>query len=234
MLLIHSPNSTRPHQTIIPPMSKLRVEGFSLSLDGFAAGPSQSLEAPLGVGGEALHGWAFPTLTFQSRLFGASEGETGVDDDCAARGFQNIGAWIMGRNMFGPIRGPWPDDTWRGWWGDNPVYHMPVYVLTHHARESIVMEGGTTFHFVTTGIEDALSQARASAGGKDVRVGGGASTIREYLAARLIDELHIAVSPVFLGGGERLFDGLDMKALGYTCIQVTASEKATHLIIQRQ
>jgi dihydrofolate reductase len=215
-------------------MSKLRVEGFSISLDGFAAGPNQSLEAPLGVGGELLHGWLFPTLTLQTRLFGASEGETGVDNDFAARGFHHIGAWIMGRNMFGPIRGPWPDDAWKGWWGDNPVYHMPVFVLTHHAREPIVMDGGTTFHFVTTGIEDALSQARAAAGGKDVRLGGGAATIREYLAARLIDELHVAVSPVFLGRGERLFEGVDMKALGYTCNQVTASGKATHLIIQRQ
>lgn len=215
-------------------MSKLRVEGFSVSLDGFAAGPNQSLEAPLGVGGELLHGWLFPTLTLQSRLFGASDGETGVDDDFAARGFDNIGAWIMGRNMFGPIRGPWPDDAWKGWWGDNPVYHMPVFILTHHARESIVMDGGTTFHFVTTGFEDALSQARDAAGGKDVRLGGGAATIREYLAAKLIDELHVAVSPVFLGSGERLFEGLDMKALGYTCSQVTASGKATHLIIRRQ
>jgi dihydrofolate reductase len=215
-------------------MSKLRVESFSISLDGFAAGPKQSLEAPLGVGAEALHGWLFPTLTLQSRLFGESEGETGVDDDFAARGFQNIGAWIMGRNMFGPIRGPWKDDAWKGWWGDNPVYHMPVFILTHHARESIVMDGGTTFHFVTTGIADALAQARAAAGDKDVRLGGGAATIRQYLAAQLIDELHLAVSPVFLGSGERLFEGLDMKALGYTCQQVTTSEKATHLIIQRQ
>jgi len=215
-------------------MSKLRVESFTISLDGFAAGPNQSLEAPLGVGGELLHGWLFPTLTLQSNLFGASKWETGVDDDFAARGFHNIGAWIMGRNMFGPIRGPWPVDAWKGWWGDNPVYHMPMFILTHHARKPIVVDGATTFHFVTTGIEDALSQARASAGGKDVRLGGGAATIREYLAAKLIDELHIAVSPVFLGRGERLFEGLDMKALGYTCNQVTASAKATHLIIQRQ
>jgi dihydrofolate reductase len=215
-------------------MSKLRVEGFTISLDGFAAGPNQSLEAPLGVGGERLHGWLFPTLTLQTKLFGKSEGETGVDDDFAARGFQNVGAWIMGRNMFGPIRGPWPDDAWRGWWGENPVYHMPVYVLTHHARESIVMEGGTTFHFITTGIEDALARATASAAGKDVRVGGGAATIRQYLAAGLIDELHVAVAPVFLGSGERLFEGLDMKALGYACTQVTASAKATHLLIQRE
>ena len=215
-------------------MSKLRVENFSISLDGFAAGPSQSLTAPLGIGGELLHGWVFPTLTLQSHLFGKTEGETGIDDDFAQRGFTNFGAQILGRNMFGPIRGPWTDDTWRGWWGENPVYHMPVYVLTHHARDPIVMEGGTTFHFITTGIEDALAQARASAAGKDVRLGGGATTIREFLAARLIDELHVAISPVFLGSGERLFEGIDMKALGYTCTQVTASPKATRLIIQRQ
>ena len=215
-------------------MSRVRVASFSISIDGFGAGPDQSLAHPLGVGGEALHDWIFPTRTLQKNLFGRDGGESGEDDNFASRGFENIGAWILGRNMFGPVRGPWPDEAWRGWWGENPVYHMPVYVLTHHARDPIVMEGGTTFHFITTGIEDALTQAKAAAAGKDVRLGGGAATIRQYLAARLIDELHVAVSPVFLGSGERLFEGIDMKALGYACTQVTPSPKATHLIIQRQ
>ena len=215
-------------------MSKLRVESFTLSLDGFGAGPHQDLNHPLGVGGAALHGWAIPTRTFQRALFGQDGGETGVDDDFAARGFQNIGAWILGRNMFGPVRGPWPDDSWRGWWGERPVYQVPVFVLTHHARAPLVMEGGTTFHFVTDGIGAALAQARAAAGGKDVRVGGGVQVIQQYLRQRLIDELHIAVAPVLLGSGERLFHGIDLPALGYACTHHQPTARATHLVISRQ
>jgi dihydrofolate reductase len=214
-------------------MSKLRVESFTISLDGFGAGLDQSLENPMGVGGRGLHGWAFPTRTFQSQLFGKPDGETGVDDDFAARGFRNVGAWIMGRNMFGPVRGPWLDENWKGWWGDNPVYHTPVFVLTHHARAPLVMEGGTTFHFVTGGIHAALERARAAANGKDVRIGGGASTLRQYLQARLIDELHFAISPVLLGAGERLFEGINLPALGYACTQHVASPRATHIVLTR-
>ena len=162
-------------------MSKLRVESFTISLDGFGAGPYQDVNNPLGVGGTSLHGWALPTRTFQKNLFGNDGGETGVDDDFAARGFQNIGAWILGRNMFGPVRGPWPDESWRGWWGENPVYHVPVFVLTNYARAPLVMEGGTAFHFVTEGIAAALAQAREAAEGKDVRVGGGVNVIQQYL-----------------------------------------------------
>ncbi|WP_395739962.1 dihydrofolate reductase family protein [Prosthecobacter sp.] len=214
-------------------MSKLRVESFTLSLDGFAAGPDQSLDNPLGIGGTALHAWAFSTRTFQSKLFGKPDGETGIDEDFAARGFHNVGAWIMGRNMFSPFRGPWLDDSWKGWWGDNPVYHVPVFVLTHHPREPLVMEGGTTFHFITDGIHAALEQARAAANGMDVRIGGGASTIRQYLEARLIDELHLAISPVLLGTGEPLLTGLNLPALGYTCTQHAASARATHIVLTR-
>ncbi len=216
------------------PMSKLRVESFTLSIDGFGAGPEQSLDNPLGIGGTALHAWAFPTRTFQSKLFGKADGETGIDEDFAARGFDNVGAWIMGRNMFGPVRGPWPDESWKGWWGDNPVYHMPVFVLTHHARAPLVMEGGTTFYFVTEGIHAALERAREAAGGKDVRIGGGADTIRQYLQARLIDELHIAISPIVLGAGERLFEGINLVELGYACTRHAATERATHLVLTRQ
>ena len=215
-------------------MTKLRVESFTLSVDGFGAGPHQSLENPLGVGGTSLHGWAFATRTFQQRLLGGAGGETGIDDDFAARGFHNIGAWILGRNMFGPVRGPWPDDSWRGWWGENPVYHCPVFVLTHHARAPLVMEGGTTFYFVTDGIVAALSRAREVANGKDVRVGGGANVIQQYLRQRLIDEMHIAIAPVLLGAGERLFDGVDLAALGYVCTKHEASPRATHVILTRQ
>jgi dihydrofolate reductase len=167
-------------------------------------------------------------------LFGNEGGETGVDDAFAARGFDNIGAWILGRNMFGPVRGPWPDERWRGWWGDNPVYHVPVFVLTHHARAPLVMEGGTTFHFVTDGIEAALDRALAAAGGKDVRVGGGASVIQQYLRQRLIDEMHVAISPVLLGAGERLFEGVNLPALGYACTQHVATPRATHIVLSRQ
>lgn len=215
-------------------MSKLRVESFTMSIDGFSAGPSQSLENPLGVGGPALFEWAFATRTFRkTHMFGDGEGETGVDDDFAARGFRNVGAWIMGRNMFGPVRGPWPDEKWRGWWGENPVYHTPVFVLTHHPRAPLVMEGGTTFHFITGGIHAALEQARAAAGGKDVRIGGGAATIRQYLRERLIDELHIAISPVVLGSGERLFDGINLVDLGYARTQHAATARATHVVLTR-
>lgn len=214
-------------------MSRLRVAAFSLSLDGYGAGPDQSRECPLGVNGMSLHQWAFRTRTF-TKMFGQEGGETGVDDEFAARSFENIGAWIMGRNMFGPIRGPWPDESWKGWWGDNPPYHVPVFVLTHHARGPIPMEGGTTFYFVTDGIESALRQARDAACGKDIRVGGGVSTIRQYLHAGLIDELHLAMSPVFLGVGENLFAGLDLPALGYACAGRVSTPHATHLIVTKQ
>lgn len=212
-------------------MSKLRVESFSISLDGFGAGPDQSLQNPLGKGGERLHEWFIPTATFQH--MGGKEGTTGLDNDFAARGFDNIGAWIMGRNMFGPVRGPWPDENWKGWWGKNPPYHNSVFVLTHHPRKPIEMEGGTVFHFVTDGIRSALTQAQKAAKGKDVRLGGGVATIRQFLQAGLIDQLHIAISPVLLGSGEHLFHGLDLPALGYRCKDHVASEKATHVVLSR-
>jgi dihydrofolate reductase len=213
-------------------MSRLRVHNFSISLDGFAAGPEQSIEHPLGVGGTALHKWAYDTRTFQ-QMFGNGNGQTGLDDDFMARGVANIGAWILGRNMFGPVRGPWPDDKWRGWWGDNPPYHVPVFVLTHHPRASFTMEGGTTFHFVTGGIHEALQRATEAAEGRDVRLGGGVATIHEYLRARLIDELHLAIAPVLLGSGERLFASLDALALGYQCTQHAPSANATHVVLAR-
>jgi len=215
-------------------LSKVRVESFTLSLDGFGAGPDQSIDHPLGVGGQALHAWAMSTPTFRERVLGRDGGEVGIDEDFAARGFHNIGAWILGRNMFGPIRGPWPDESWRGWWGDDPVYHVPVFVLTHHARAPLVMEGGTTFHFVTEGIDVALARAREAAGGKDIRVGGGVNVIQQCLRQRLIDEMHIAVAPVLLGAGERLFDGLNLPALGYVCTRHDRSPLATHVILTRQ
>jgi dihydrofolate reductase len=215
-------------------MTRIRVESFAISLDGYGAGPSQGLDHPLGVGGTDLHQWAFPTRTFQRALFAAEGGTTGIDDDFAARGFRNIGAWILGRNMFGPIRGPWPDMNWKGWWGDNPPYHVPVFVLTHHARPPIPMEGNTTFHFVTGGIQEALDRARKAANGMDVRIGGGPNTIQQYLRAGLVDEMHVAIAPVLLGRGERLFEGVDLRALGYRCIQHVASEKATHVVFARR
>jgi dihydrofolate reductase len=215
-------------------VSKLRVESFTISVDGFGAGPSQSLENPLGVGGTLLHGWAMATRTFQQRVFGSAEGETGLDDDFAQRGFDNFGAWILGRNMFGPVRGPWPDESWRGWWGESPVYQCPVFVLTHYPRAPLVMDGGTTFHFVTDGIAAALARACEAARGKDVRLGGGVDVIQQYLQHRLIDEMHIAISPVLLGTGERLFEGLDLPALGYACTRHEASSRATHVILTRQ
>jgi len=214
-------------------MTLLRVECFSLSLDGFGAGPNQDLENPLGVGAMRLHEWVFPTKTFQTMHGEGDGGETGTDDDFAAAGFQNVGAWILGRNMFGPVRGPWPDENWKGWWGDTPPYHVPVFVLTHHPRESLTMDGGTTFHFVTDGIEIALERAKAAASGMDVRLGGGVSTVRQYLRARLIDKMHLAISPVLLGRGENLFQDIDLPALGYECVENSASAKVTHIILRK-
>lgn len=214
-------------------MSRLRVESFAISLDGYGAGPNQSVANPLGIGGASLHEWAFGTRTFQRLVLGGEGGTTGIDDDCVARGFRNVGAWILGRYMFGPIRGPWSDEKWRGWWGDNPAYHTPVFILTHYARESISMEGGTTFHFVTDGIHRALERATDAANGLDVRVGGGVATIKQYLRARLVDELHIAIAPVFLGCGENLFSDIDMPSLGYRCVEHEATQRATHVIIRK-
>ena len=213
-------------------MSKLRVQAFSISLDGYGAGPNQSLANPLGEEGETLHEWIFPTRVFQT-LYGRERGHEGVDNDFAERGFENIGAWIMGRNMFTSERGPWSDPNWKGWWGDNPPYHSDVFVLTHHKRDPIEMEGGTVFHFVTDGIHAALERAKASAKGKDIRLGGGAATIRQYLQAGLVDELHLAVSPVLLGGGEHLLSGLDLPALGLTRAEYTPSEKAAHYVMRK-
>lgn len=214
-------------------MSRLLVRSFTISLDGYGAGPRQSLDAPLGVGGEELHGWLVNTRTFQA-MHGGEGGDTGTDEQFAALGFENTGAWILGRNMFAPSRGAWPkDDPWRGWWGDDPPYHAPSFVLTHHPRPSLEMKGGTTFHFVTGGIHAALEQAKAAAGNRDVRLLGGTSTIRQYLQARLVDEMHVAVSPVLLGSGEHLLSGIDLPALGYRCTKSTATERATHYIIER-
>jgi dihydrofolate reductase len=212
-------------------MSKVRVNCFAVSVDGYGAGPHQSQEAPLGVGGEGLHGWFVPTRTFQSTHGGGAGGTTGIDDDHARRSMENVGAWIMGRNMFAPSRGPWPDDGWKGWWGADPPYHVPVFVLTHHPRASIVMEGGTTFHFVTEGIEEALRRAREAAGARDIRIGGGAETVRQYLRAGLVDEMHFAIAPVLLGSGEPLLAGLDLPALGYRLDKHVASEAAQHVTI---
>lgn len=213
-------------------MSRLRVHAFSISLDGYGAGPDQSLENPLGVGGMTLHGWALATRTFR-QMFGQEGGTTGVDDEFAARGFENIGAWILGRNMFAPSRGDWPDDGWKGWWGENPVYHCPVFVLTNHPRRSITMEGGTTFHFVTDGINAALKRATEAANGKDIRLGGGVATIRQYLQAQLVDEMHLAISPVLLGSGEHLFAGLDLPDLGYRRSEHVATPNATHIVLTK-
>lgn len=214
-------------------MALLRVAAFSISLDGFGAGPCQSFEHPLGIDGMELHRWAFATRTFR-QMHGDEGGATGVDENFAAQSFANVGAWILGRNMFGPIRGPWPDLQWRGWWGENPPYHVPVFVLTHHPRPPLEMRGGTTFHFVTGNIRETLDRAFDAAGGRDVRLGGGVSIIRQYLAARLIDELHIALSPVLLGQGEALFAGLDLPSLGYRCVLSIAGEQATHFMLRRE
>ncbi len=221
-------------------MSKLRVHGFGISLDGYGAGPRQSLDDPMGVGGMALHQWVLGTVTFQKiagtfaqDLIAGRLGREGVDDDMAARGFENLGAWVMGRNMFAPSRGPWTDDGWRGWWGDEPPYHVPVFVLTHHARAPLEMKGGTTFYFVTDGLEAALARARHAAGARDVRLGGGVATVRAALQARLVDELHLAMAPVFLGGGEQLLFGLDLPALGYRVTERRCSDAATHVVVTK-
>jgi dihydrofolate reductase len=214
-------------------MSRIRVAAFSISIDGYGAGARQSLDNPLGVGGLGLHAWAFATRTFR-RMHGGEGGTTGIDEGFAARSFENVGAWILGRNMFGPVRGPWPDETWKGWWGDAPPYHVPVFVLTHHPRAPLVMQGGTTFHFVTEGIDRALERAMAAANGKDVRIGGGVATIQQYLQSGRIDELHIAISPLLLGAGEHLFGDLDLVSLGYRCTERVSGENATHVILSRQ
>ena len=214
-------------------MSRVVVQSIGVSLDGFAAGTDQSLENPLGVRGPELMEWFFPTKTFIEQHGGEGGGETGTDDSFAAASMTGKGAWILGRNMFGPVRGPWPDENWKGWWGDEPPYHVPTFVLTHHSREPLEMKGGTTFHFVTDGIHAALDQAREAAGDKDIRVGGGPSTIRQYLEAGLIDEMHIALRPVLLGEGEPLFHGLDMRWLGYNVTDMTPGERAVHMIITR-
>lgn len=215
-------------------MSKLCVRAFAFSLDGFGAGPDQSLDNPLGVNGTKLHEWFFPTRVFQKKVIGKDGGTEGVDNEFAEKSFENIGAWILGRNMFSPLRGPWLDESWKGWWGDNPPYHVPVFVVTHHPRPSLVMEGGTVFHFVTEGYEAALAQAKQAAKGTDVRVGGGVATVRHYLKAGLIDEMHLVQSPVFLGRGENLFAGLDLPALGYACTERVQTPAATHLIVKKQ
>lgn len=214
-------------------MQKLRVESFTISIDGFGAGPNQNLENPLGIGGTQLHEWFFPTKTFQKYVIGKDDGTTGIDNDFAKQGFNNIGAWILGRNMFGPIRGAWLNENWNGWWGDNPPYHVPVFVLTNYPRKSIEMEGGTTFHFITEGIHHALEKAFDSANGKDVRLGGGVNVIQQYLNEKLIDEMHIAISPILLGSGENLFSGINLHSLGYKCVEQIATENATHLIIKK-
>ena len=214
-------------------MAKLFVRSFAISIDGYGAGPNQDLQNPLGVNGPELMEWFFHTRVWR-RMHGEADGETGVDNEIAEQGLAGFGAWILGRNMFGPIRGPWPDDTWKGWWGDEPPYHTPVFVLTHHPRPLLRMAGGTEFHFVTEGIDAALAQARAAAGGRDVRVGGGVSTIRQYLRAGLIDELHLAIRPVLIGSGENLLDGIDMRALGYECTTSVAGERATHVFLRKR
>ena len=215
-------------------MSRLTVRCFAISLDGYGAGPNQSLQNPLGEGGETLHQWFRVTRTFQRMLGDESKGTDGPDETFAARGFENVGAWILGRNMFGPVRGPWPDESWRGWWGEEPPYHVPTFVLTHHPRPPLAMAGGTVFHFVTGGIRAALEQATAAAAGRDVRLGGGVATVRQYLQAGLVDELHLAVGPVLLGAGEHLLGGIDLRALGYECVETVAGERATHFFIRRR
>lgn len=213
-------------------MTRLIVRGFTVSLDGYGAGPKQSLESPLGIGGETLHDWLVTSRTFKQML-GMDGGETGIDDDFAVRSMTGIGAWILGRNMFGPIRGPWTDDSWRGWWGDNPPYHSPVFVLSHYERQPLVMEGGTVFHFVSDGIYAALERAKHVAGGQDIRLLGGTATIRQYVQARLVDEIHLAVSPILLGAGEHLLAGIDLPALGYKITECIPTSKAVHYTISR-
>jgi dihydrofolate reductase len=214
-------------------LSKVRIAAFSISLDGFGAGPGQDLNNPLGVRGFELHRWFQDTEVFK-KMHGQTGGTQGIDNDFALRSFENVGAWILGRNMFGPVRGPWEDNSWKGWWGDNPPYHMPVFVLTHHARSPLAMEGGTTFHFVTDGLESALKSARDAAKGKEVRIGGGVSVIRQYLTADQIDEMHLAVSPVLLGAGEHLFSGINLHKLGFTPLRIVSGENATHVLIKKR
>lgn len=214
-------------------MAQTRVSAFSLSIDGFAAGAEQTLSQPLGIGGEDLHAWMHGTRMFQ-RMLGKDGGSEGTDDDYAQRSMDGIGAWIMGRNMFGPVRGPWPDDDWKGWWGDDPPYHVPVFVLTHHARAPLQMDGGTTFHFVTGGIREAHERAREAAGGRDVRIGGGAETIRQFLRAGLVDRMHLAISPIVLGRGERPFDGIDLAAAGFRCIERAGTPDALHVVLEKE
>ncbi|MGA8050493.1 MAG: dihydrofolate reductase family protein [Burkholderiales bacterium] len=214
-------------------MSKLRVQSFAISIDGYGAGPNQDLQHPLGVGGPELMEWFLQTRAWR-RMHGQDDGETDVDNGFAEQGFAGIGAWILGRNMFGPVRGPWPDESWKGWWGDEPPYHTPVFVLTHHARAPLKMAGGTEFRFVTEGTHAALEQARAAAGGRDVRLGGGVATIRQYLRAALIDSLHLAIRPVLLGAGEHLLGGIDLRALGYECAEYVAGERATHVVLRKR
>lgn len=213
-------------------MPKLKVAAFSISIDGYGAGPDQTRDEPLGRGGEALHEWMFPTETFQG--LGGKGGTAGIDDDFAKRSFDNVGAWIMGRNMFGPVRGPWPDDSWRGWWGENPPYHIPVFVLTHHERPPLEMDGGTTFHFVTGGAQEALERAREAAAGKDIRIGGGVATVREYLKTGLIDEMHLAIAPILLGSGEHLLAGIDLPAQGFRVAEHVSTDKATHVVLKKE
>jgi dihydrofolate reductase len=214
-------------------MTRLRVHSFAVSIDGYGAGPGQDRANPLGVGGIALHEWVFATRTFR-QMSGSDGGTTGIDDDFAARGFANIGAWILGRNMFGPFRGPWADDKWKGWWGDNPPYHTPVFVLTNHPRPSITMDGETVFHFVADGIQAALKRATEASNGQDIRLGGGVATIRQYLCAGLVDELHLAISPVLLGSGEHLLTGIDLTQLGYQCVEHVATQNATHVVLAKR
>ncbi len=213
-------------------MSKVKVAAFSVSIDGFGAGPHQDINNPLGVRGMELHTWFIQTKAFKT-THGESGGSTGVDNDVAAQSLENLGAWILGRNMFGPVRGPWKDDSWKGWWGDTPPYHVPVFVLTHHARPPLEMKGGTTFYFVTDGLESALKQAKEAAKGKDVRVGGGVSVIRGYLMAGQIDEMHLAFSPVLLGEGEHLFAGINLHQLGFKPLRSVYGENAAHVFIKK-
>ena len=214
-------------------MTRFRVNAFGISMDGFGAGAEQSLDNPMGVGGLAMHGWAFETKTFRA-MHGAEGGSTGVDEEFAARSFENVGAWILGRNMFGPVRGSWGDESWKGWWGDTPPYHVPVFVLTHYERPPLEMMGGTTFYFVTEGIEEAAKKAAAAAGGKDVRIGGGVSTIQQYLRAGVIDEMHLVVSPVLLGVGEKFFGNLDLVKMGFRVTQHVMSERVMHVVMEKK
>ncbi len=214
-------------------MTQVKVKAFTVSMDGFGAGPNQSVDAPLGVGAERLHQWFVPTKTFQEKVLGGEGGTSGVDDDFARHSFDNLGAWIMGRNMFGPIRGDWPDDSWKGWWGPSPPYHVPVFVLTHYARAPLKMEGNTTFHFVTGGIHEAMDRARDAAAGKDIRIGGGVSTVRQYLQAGLIDEMHLVISPILLGQGEAFFAGIDLNAAGFRTTRQVGTQNALHVVLTK-